>query len=712
MNAILGQVGVALGLVSAVCGVMVVAVGIFTRRPTWLATAPRAAWGVLGGAVLATAAMEHALLSHDFSLAYVADNNARVTPVLYSITGMWSALQGSILLWALVLAGYIAVVARRFRSRATDPLVAWALLVCLVVAAFFFGLMAGPANPFVQVSGAAPLHGQGPNALLQDNVLVAFHPVFLYLGFVGFTVPFAFAVGALITGRLGEGWLVATRRYTLFAWAFLTVGVVLGAWWSYQVLGWGGFWAWDPVENAALLPWLCGTAYLHSVMVQERRGLLRVWNLSLLIAAFSLTILGTFLTRSGVLVSVHAFTDSASIGPALLGFFGAVVATGVGLIFWRGDRLRAKGSIDSPVSREGAFLVNNLLFAAFTLVVLIGTVFPLFVQAINQQELTIGTPYYDSMVVPIGFALLFFMAVGPVLPWRKAASGVLRSRLAIPAWTGVAVVALCVAFGVRGLTPLAAFGMAAVAGASALRQLILASRAAHRGGTPWWRAFVGRSNGGMIVHLGVVIVAVGMAAATSYGHRATFQMAVGQSVAYEGQKITYGGAKRFSQPNRSGLVGLVYVDGAAFHPAISDYTGYDGVATPAIDSSWRRDIYLTISAVSASGKGPASIGVIDQPMVMWLWIGGVTTGFGALLAAVPSGRRRRAGAGAKSPEVPGRDSAAGDSAAGDSATGHSATDHSAAKEAPFAGGAGSGAQGSVERDPAKPPSQLPVGVRE
>jgi cytochrome c-type biogenesis protein CcmF len=696
VNAILGQIGVALGLVSAVCGVGVLGAGLAKHRPGWLAAGPRAAWGVLAGALLATAAMEHALISHDFSLAYVADNNARVTPLIYSITGLWAALQGSILLWALVLAGYIAVIARRFRSRAADPLVAWAMLVTLVVAAFFFGLMAGPANPFLRISGAVPTHGQGPNALLQDNVLIAFHPVFLYLGFVGFTVPFAFAVAALVTGRLGEGWLVVTRRYTLFAWAFLTVGIVLGAWWSYQVLGWGGFWAWDPVENAALLPWLCATAYLHSVMVQERRGLLRVWNISLLIAAYSLTILGTFLTRSGVLVSVHAFTDSSAIGPSLLGFFGAVVATGVGLIFWRGERLRSPGSIDSPVSREGAFLVNNLLFAAFALVVLLGTVFPLFVQAIDDQEITVGTPYFNSMTVPIGFALLFFMAVAPVLPWRKAGAGVLRSRLALPAWAGVAVVGICVAFGVRGLTPLAAFGMASVAGASAIRQLVLASLAAHRAGASWWRAFVGRSNGGMIVHLGVVIVAVGLAAATAYGHRATFQLAVGESVTYEGQRITYGGAAPFSQPNRSGIVGLVYVDGAAFRPAISNYTGYEGIATPAIDSSWRRDVYLTISAVSGSGKGPASIGVVEQPMVLWLWVGGVLTAFGALLAAVPSGRRRRS-------EREGESAEAAPAAAVAGGTMPARADGSAGSaDAGRGGGAGE----------ADRPHRLPVGVGE
>ena len=231
---------------------------------------------------------------------------------------MWSALEGSILLWSLVLAGYLAVMARHFRTRASDPLVAWATITGLVVAAFFFFLMAGPANPFRQVAGAVPLDGAGPNPLLQNHPLVAFHPPMLYLGYVGFTIPFCFAIAALVTGRLGEGWLVETRRWTLFAWGFLTVGIILGAWWSYEVLGWGGYWAWDPVENASFLPWLTATAYLHSVMAQERRGMLRVWNLSLLVATFSLTILGTFLTRSGVLDSVHAFSESA-IGPLILG---------------------------------------------------------------------------------------------------------------------------------------------------------------------------------------------------------------------------------------------------------------------------------------------------------------------------------------------------------------------------------------------------------
>jgi cytochrome c-type biogenesis protein CcmF len=404
----------------------------------------------------------------------------------------------------------------------------------LVVAAFFFGLMLGPASPFRTLS-PVPLDGPGPNPLLQNHPLVAFHPPMLYLGYVGFTIPFAFAVAALITGRVGEGWLVETRRWTLFAWGFLTVGIVLGAWWSYEVLGWGGFWAWDPVENASFLPWLTATAFIHSVMVQERRAMLRVWNLSLLMATFSLTILGTFLTRSGVLDSVHAFTESG-IGPAILGFFGLVLLVGIGLIGWRGDLLRSPGAIESPVSREGAFLANNVLFGGFAFVVLLGTVFPLLAEAINGQRLSVGRPYFDRMTMPIGLTLLFIMAVAPALPWRRASGELLRERLQWPAWAGTLTVVGCVAFGLRGLAPLLAFGLAAFAGSAAVRQLALSAR---RQG---WRGLLGRASGGMVVHVGVVVIAVAFAAAQSYGHRAEIRIAEGQTVRSGGHTVTYLGS--------------------------------------------------------------------------------------------------------------------------------------------------------------------------
>ncbi|HEY7916617.1 MAG TPA: cytochrome c biogenesis protein CcsA, partial [Acidimicrobiales bacterium] len=481
VNGALGHTGVLLGFVAALAGVTVIAVGLARGRSSTTRRGQVYAPLVLLGGLIALVAMEHALLAHDFSLSYVAANNSRATPWLYSFTGLWSALAGSILLWGVVLGGYATAMVWRFRRRAGEDLVGWATLVVYVVAAFFFGLMLGPADPFKHVVGAIPPNGPGPNALLQNNPLVLIHPPMLYLGLVGFTLPFAFAVASLITGRLDEDWQGETRRWTLFAWAFLTMGILLGAWWSYEVLGWGGFWGWDPVENAALLPWLVGTAYLHSVMVQQRRGLLRIWNLSLVVAAFSLTILGTFLTRSGVIQSVHSFTES-TIGPLLLGFFGLVLVTGVGLIAWRGDRLHSVGGIDSPISREGAFLANNLLFVGFAFVVLLGTVFPLLYEALNGgTQVGVGAPYFNRFFVPVGLGLLFLMAVAPALPWRKTSVAILRGRLAIPAAIGVAVVVVCTTAGIHGIEPLLAFGLGGFAAASAARSLLLSVRGAYRG---------------------------------------------------------------------------------------------------------------------------------------------------------------------------------------------------------------------------------------
>jgi cytochrome c-type biogenesis protein CcmF len=643
MNGTLGHIGVLLALVFALGSLGQLAYGVIAHKPR---SCRRARWYVLGvcaGAIVATIAMEHALITHDFSLAFVAANNSRETPLLYDITGLWSALQGSILLWSLVLSGFVLVMVVRFRARIDEAVVSVGLIVALVVAVFFFALMLGPADPFAKSALPIPLDGQGPNPLLQDNALIAFHPVFLYLGYVGFTVPFSFAIASLITGKVGEGWLSETRRFALVSWAFLSVGIVLGAWWSYQVLGWGGFWGWDPVENAAFLPWLTATAYLHSVMIQERRGLLRIWNLSLLIATFALTILGTFLTRSGVIQSVHAFSDSG-IGPALIGFFAAIVLIGVALIAWRGDRLASPGSIDSPLSREGAFLVNNLIFACFALVVLLGTVFPLLVQAIDGQSITVGKPYFNAFSVPIGIALLFFMAIAPALPWRKTTPQVLGRRLVVPAWTAALVLVVCVAAGLRGFTPLCAFFLGAFAAASAIRQLVLAGRAANLHGYRIWRGVVGRANGGMIVHVGVVVIATGLAASGSFSHSTELTLRPGQSVVFDHHRLTFLHWQGIDQPNEKGEKALVRVDGGGvFSPGLGSFNGSsEGTATPSVDSGIVDDVYLSLASapVSPAQLTPVTLDVFVQPLVMWLWIGGALIAGGALLAAVPGNRRR------------------------------------------------------------------------
>ena len=400
----------------------------------------------------------------------------------------------------------------------------------------------GPADPFS--AGAAGITaGPGPNPLLQNHILVLFHPPILYLGYVGFAVPFAFAIAALVTGRLGEGWLMETRRWALFSWAFLTIGILLGGWWSYEVLGWSGVWAWDPVENASLLPWLTGTAYIHSVLVQERRGMLRVWNLSLLVATFALTILGTFLTRSGVLKSVHTFGDGP-VGAWLLAFFAVIVVVSLGLIAWRGDRLRSPGSIDSPLSREGAFLGNNVLFTVWAFIVLLGTLFPLLVEALQDRQTIVGAPYFDRLSQPIGLMLLFLMGVAPVLPWRKASTELLRERLFWPAWCGAGALVVAVLVGADGWAPLVAFALAGFAAGAALRQLALATR---RQG---WRGLVGRANGGMVVHIGVIIIAVALASSNSFTHSAVLALEQGEVVSWGGHTFELVSVDEHSQRSR------------------------------------------------------------------------------------------------------------------------------------------------------------------
>ena len=664
MKASLGIFGLAVGVASAGLGICALGGGLWVHDDRLLIWGRRAIFGVLAAAVIAVAAMEWALITHDFSLQYVADNNARATPLLFTITGLWAALEGSILLWALVLGILLSFTAYKFRKRVTDPLVAWANLVGLSVALFFFALMLGPANPFRTLANPPP-DGTGPNALLQDHPLMAFHPPLLYLGLVGFTIPFMFAVAALITGRFSEGWLADVRKATLFAWGCLTVGIILGMWWSYEVLGWGGFWAWDPVENAALLPWLTATAFLHSVIVQERRAMLRVWNLALILATFCLTILATFLTRSGVLNSVHSFTES-DLGPWLLAFLGVVTAGSIVLIAWRGDRLRSPGRIDSPVSRESAFLVNNLLFAGLAFVVLLGTVYPLLAQAIQGSQLSVGGPYFSFMTTPIALALLFLMAVAPALPWRATSSEVLRRRLIIPAYVAGATMLLALALGTRGITTVVAFGLAAFALAGIVRQFAVGVRARRRSEREGWVTASGRtvrSNprlyGGLVVHTGIVCIAVALASFSAFTTRRQVELAHGQSATVSGYTITYRGnrTEKDSQKTTVEVLLDIHHDGkdlGTYAPAISTFPGSnDGIGTPSVRTGLLRDVYLTLIS-SPNEKGRVTVGVDVNAMVVWLWIGGAIIAVGTGIAISPELRRRRART-AHAPDAPAND---------------------------------------------------------
>jgi len=421
----------------------------------------------------------------------------------------------------------------------------------------------------------------------------------------------------------------------VMAWGFLSLGIILGAWWSYETLGWGGYWAWDPVENASFLPWLTGTAFIHSVMVQERRGMLRVWNLSLVVSTFALTILGTFITRSGVLNSVHAFVESG-IGPWILSFFALIVVVSLGLIAWRGDELRSPGRIDSPVSREGAFLANNVLFAAFAFVVLLGTIFPLIVEAVDGRSISVGNPYFDRMTMPIGFMLLFMMAVAPVLPWRKASSGVLSHRLIGPAWFGAAVIVFAVVVGARGWAPLLAFGLGGFAAGASGRQLILATR---RQG---WRGLVGRTNGGMIVHIGVVLIAVAFAASNSYVRQDEFNLLPGDTATMSGHSLTFEGSTVIEYSNRTERVARIRIDGGqVYEPALATYPfAGQSINIPSVRSTAVDDIALSVLSYPEGNDDAVLLRATIQPLIVWLWVGGLVIAGGTLMAVVPGNRRR------------------------------------------------------------------------
>ncbi len=510
--------------------------------------------------------------------------------------------------------------------------------------------MVGPADPFIASAGSVA-QGAGPNALLQDNPLVAAHPPLLYAGFVGFTVPFAFAIAMLVTGRVHDRWPLEQRRWTVLAWGCLSVGIVLGAWWSYQVLGWGGFWGWDPVENAALLPWLTGTAYVHSVIVQDRRGLFRVWNLSLAMATFALTVLGTFFTRSGVLQSVHAFSSS-TLGPLLIGFFFVTIAAGVGLLAWRGDRLRSAVGVDRALSREGLFVANNVLFVGFAVVVLLGTVFPLLYQAVNGAQVSVGTPYFAAVAQPAGVAALVLMALAPLAGWRHSSSRVLWERVRVSAWVALATAGALTAVGVRRWGVLLAVYLAVVAAGAALRTLRLAVAAAARRGA-WWRALRAPATAGMVVHLGVVVLATGVVVSTAYASRSEVTLATGQATVVDGQRVGFYGFRQVRDPLESATQLVVRVGSASLRPAVTTFTGRSGqtVGTPAIDSNLLRDVYVTFDAVGGVGATsgaqvrtglPAGSVVLDvtvEPLLSWLWIGGLVIGVGAALSLA---RRRHA----------------------------------------------------------------------
>ena len=601
----------------------------------------------LGVFVLVTACfglLTYAFLTFDFSVRYVATNTNLGTPFYYRITGVWGALEGSIILWSWMLALYTVILIFRHRESARE-LYPWALATMLGILAFFLLVMTFAAPPF-QRQVPVPVDGRGLNPLLEDTGMIT-HPVALYLGFTGFTVPFAFAVAALVTGRVGDTWLVLTRRWTILAWYFLSLGLLIGGWWSYHVLGWGGYWAWDPVENAAFMPWLTGTAFLHSVMIQERRRMLKLWNIVLVILTFGLTLFGTFLTRSGVIASVHAFTQG-SIGVLFLSFLALVLLTALALVAWRWDELRSQGELDSVVSRESAFLLNNVLLIAAAFTVFFGTVFPLLSEAVRGVKVSVGAPFFNQVNVPLFLSLIFLMGVGPLIAWRRASVENLRRNFLWPVVLGVAAAAVAFVLGVRSALAALTFAATVFVVATIGVDVVRATRARLRVGETLVPALGGllrrhnRRYGGFVVHLGILLIALGVTGSHAWSVQTETTLKRGETAELAGYRLRFDGLTTAEESNHFKVVGVFSVsNGRGMDVLRPAKKFYPQEQTPIAYVDYRlglkEDVYLVLGDFARDGT-QATVKIQINRLVSWIWIGGVVLTLGALLAILPERR--------------------------------------------------------------------------
>ncbi|OGO23996.1 MAG: hypothetical protein A2Z28_03520 [Chloroflexi bacterium RBG_16_51_9] len=645
----IGEIALVIALLIAVYSGIAIFIGA-RRGKAELMTSGR--WGILvvcGLVTIASAALWYAFLTRDFQVSYVYQYSSRGLSTFYTISAFWAGQSGSLLLWVWTLAIFGVVVVFQTRKRNTD-LAPYVLLVIVAVEAFFLWIVNFASPPFAR-SVAIPPDGNGLNPMLTNSGMF-YHPTTLYLGYVGFTVPFAFCIAALITGKLGDQWIKSTRRWTLFAWFFLSVGNLVGAWWAYNELGWGGYWGWDPVESASFMPWLVGTAYLHSVMIQQRRGMLKIWNVGLIVTTFVLTIFGTFLTRSGVLSSVHSFGES-NLGPMFVGLMMVIIIGSLGLIWYRAPQLKSENELDSLLSRESSFLFNNVILVGAAFAVFLGTVFPLISEAVRGVKITVGPPYFQSVTGPLFLGLITLMGICPLIGWRRASrDNVLRNFLypfAI-AITGVAALFL---FGVREPAVLLGLGLTTFVVFTILLEIARGVLARHRtSGRNYLSAFGSLvwgnkpRYGGYVVHLGIIMIAIGVIASQAYQVEKEVTLSAGESAQIEDFTLVYQGLDYFPTVNREVISATLDVyDGnqkklTVLTPA-KTFQGKDenGVSEVSVRTTLTGDLYTILTGWD--DKQQASFKFIINPMVSWIWLGGLVLIIGTTIAFWPDAREAK-----------------------------------------------------------------------
>ena len=646
----LGRAALVATLGLALYAVVAGAIAAWTRRRRLAASAQNALIGAFATSAVASAVLLAALVRHDFSFVYVAQHTSRELPTGYTISSFWGGQEGSLLLWLLILTGYGAAAVLLNRRSARD-LIAWVVPVLGVVALFFAFLVVVVATPFAVQT--APADGAGLNPSLQNPYMMA-HPPLLYLGYVGLTVPFAFAMGALLARRTDERWIVATRRWTLVAWTALGVGQLLGAHWAYEEVGWGGYYAWDPVENAALMPWLAATAFLHSVMIQEKRGMLRVWNVILVIGAFFLAIFGTFLTRSGILSSIHSFTES-DIGPWFLVFMGGGLGGSLALLFARLPLLRAKTRLESLVSREATFLYNNLLLVALTLTILWGVAYPLVYEAFVGESRIVGRGYYDFFLRVFGLPLLLLMGIGPLVAWRRASVRSLALTFAWPAGVAIVTGVVLLALGAGSSIPgLIAYSFSAFVLSSIALEFARGTRARRAlSGGSWPAAFSAlvarnrRRYGGYVVHAAIVLLAIGVAGSSAYDTVREGRLQPGESLAVGDYRLTYRGLEEREGANATEIRAALDVrrDGESLGTVSAGKNAYTAERQVSNEVGIRSDLVtgedLFVIAEQVNPDGSVYFRVFVKPLVNLIWLAGLVFLLGSLITLWPDAREQR-----------------------------------------------------------------------
>jgi len=647
--ALLGRAAliVALGLLvyAAVAG----ALAAFRGRRRLAESARNALVAALGATAVASLVLLGALAAKDFTFTYVAEHTSRELPLGYTLAAFWSGQEGSLLLWLLILLG-LGVSAVLLNGRLTRDVLPWVVPILAGVATFFAVLLVFVATPFA--TQAAPLDGLGLNPSLQNPYMLA-HPPLLYLGYVGLTVPFAFAMAALASRRTDERWIVATRRWTLAAWAFLGIAILVGAKWAYEEVGWGGWYAWDPVENAALMPWLVATAFLHSVMVQEKKDMLRVWNAILVAGAFVLSLFGTFLTRSGILSSIHSFTQS-SIGPWFLGFITLVIAASTALILWRLPLLRSRTRLESLVSREAAFLYNNLFLVAFALTILWGVLYPIISEAVRGVTVTVGAPYYEFFAIAFGLPIVLLMGLGPLIAWRRASLRALGTSVLWPAAAALVTGAVLLSLG-AGSSPAGLIGytFAAFVLAAIVHEFARGTRARRATGSATWpRAFtslVGRNRrryGGYVVHAAIVLLLIGAIGIGGFSSSRETRLEPGESVTVAGYTLTLLGSDQRRAANSQELRARLAVerDGerlGTISPGKNRYFAEEQTSNEvAIRSDPLRGEDLFVIADQFRGQ-TVFLQVIVNPLVNLIWLAGLVFLAGSLVTLWPDAREQQ-----------------------------------------------------------------------